>query len=64
MAETNKPLAEKCTGWDAPCNSEQAERRRQNTQYVDDERNWVVLCDACFEKCKKYWCEMLDDYYS
>jgi len=53
----------KCTGWDSPCESENATRRRTNTQYVDEERNFATLCDSCWIKCKKYWSDMWADYY-
>jgi hypothetical protein len=54
----------KCTGWSEPCDSEEATRRRQDTRYVDDERNFVTLCDRCFEECEKHWAEMWEEYYA
>jgi hypothetical protein len=36
------------------------ETRRSNTQYVDDERNWVTTCEKCFEIEEEMW----DEYYS
>jgi hypothetical protein len=52
---------ERCIG----CNKRKpdAHRRRQNTAYVDDERNWKVLCDKCQEDNDEYWNEMWKDYY-
>ena len=38
--------------------------RRQNTQYVDEEKNWVTCCRQQFEEIQSYWKERWDDYYS
>lgn len=46
------------------CNSEEAVRYRQRTQYVDEESNWVTLCDKCREENDAYWDDMWADYYS
>ena len=53
----------KCTGMGSPCERE-GKRRRQNTRYVDDERNWVVMCDECFDENERYWRDMWSDYYA
>lgn len=53
----------KCTGFFSQCDSEDATRRRQNTAYVNDESNWVELCDECFKECEEYWAGMWADYY-
>ena len=52
-----------CEGWSGSCESKQAKRRRQNTQYVDDKQNWVTLCDDCFKECEEHWRAMWDEYY-
>jgi hypothetical protein len=52
-----------CTGFSHPCENE-GKRRRQNTAYADDERNWVVLCDECFAENEEHWHEMWAEYYS
>lgn len=39
-------------------------RRRQRTSYVDDEKNWVTLCDACAEENDSYWRDMWAEYYA
>ena len=39
-------------------------RRRQNTAYVEDERNFVILCDDCNETNEAYWKEQWEDFYS
>lgn len=44
-------------------NSETVERRRQNTKYAQEERNWVVACEECFKEIEEYWAEMWEDYY-
>lgn len=41
-----------------------AQKRRQNTNYVDDELNWVVACDPCFDEIEAYWAERWADYYA
>ena len=41
-----------------------AKRRGQNTRYVDEERNYVTLCDDCMKLNHEYWKEMWADYYS
>lgn len=53
-----------CQGCEGPCKSNNAIRRRQNTKYVDDERNWVTLCDDCMEVNEAYWKERWADFYS
>jgi len=45
------------------CESPHAKRRRQNTRYVDDEMNWVVLCDECMAENDAHWEEMWRWYY-
>lgn len=51
-----------CTGMYQPC-GRIAKRRRQNTQYVDEESNWVIMCDECFAENEEYWAGMWADYY-
>jgi len=38
--------------------------RRRNTQYIDEEDNWVFMCDECFELELAYWQERWDEYYA
>jgi len=52
-----------CQGADSPC-FKYGKKRRQNTRYVDDSRNWVVLCDKCAAINAEYWADMWADYYS
>ena len=52
-----------CHGFDAPC-SHIGKIRRQNTQYVDDERNWVFLCNECNKRNEEYWADMWREYYA
>ena len=54
----------RCHGWEGPCESMDAKRRRQNTRYEDDAQNWVTLCDDCMEANDAYWDDMWADYYS
>ena len=39
-------------------------RRRQSTQYHDEESNYVTCCSDCFEEVEEYWAELWDEYYS
>ena len=39
-------------------------RRRQNTQYIQEESNWVTCCDECFEEVEEYWAERWAEYYN
>lgn len=52
-----------CQGVDGPC-SNIGKRRRRNTAYVDDEKNFVIMCDSCFELEQEYWKEMWAQYNS
>lgn len=40
------------------------ERYRQNTQYTNEESNWVLLCEECRELNDEYWDDMWKDYNS
>lgn len=46
------------------CEKKRAIRRRQNTAYVDDERNFATLCPECQDEADKYWKEEWDNYYN
>lgn len=37
--------------------------RRMNTQYADDEMNYVTSCSRCFEEGEEMWAEMWKEYY-
>ena len=37
---------------------------RMNTQYVEDERNYITLCPVCWDECNEYYSELWSDYYS
>lgn len=39
-------------------------RRRRNTRYVDDERNFVTTCLRCFHEEEAYWAERWAEYYA
>jgi hypothetical protein len=44
--------------------SESVERRRMRTEYVDDESNFIVCCQRCFDDdVVPYWDAMWDEYY-
>ncbi len=57
LLKTLLPKDVRCTGWYGPC-GKPAKRQRQNTQYVDDEFNWVTLCPECMDACDEYWAEI------
>jgi hypothetical protein len=46
-----------CQGVNGPCDNE-GKKRRQNTAYNDDERNWVVMCDECKKHNDEHWDDM------
>jgi len=46
------------------CGKNGAQRRRQNSAYVDDNKNFATLCDDCQEDANEYWQERWNDYYS
>jgi hypothetical protein len=45
------------------CEREDAVRYRQNTKFVDEERNWVTLCPLHEEENDEYWTDMWSQYY-
>jgi len=46
------------------CGKKGAKRRRQNTAYADDERNFATLCEKCQEEATEHWNNMWNDSYS
>lgn len=53
----------KCEGvYGFPCKSYNATRYRQNTQYHNDEDNFVTMCSECRKENDEYWAEMWRDY--
>jgi len=48
------------------CGEEKASvrRRRQRTQYVNDEENFAVFCDECQKEADEYWDERWAEYYA
>jgi hypothetical protein len=49
-----------CCGADGPC-FRIGTRRRQNTAYCDDERNWIIACPECFEAIEERWRDLWSD---
>lgn len=39
-------------------------RRRLNTQYADEEQNWVTCCKPQYEELFEYYKERWEDYYA
>lgn len=37
------------------CGKRGAEKRRQGSAYLDDEKNYVTECDRCFSITEEYW---------
>lgn len=61
---TKKKKKMKCEGWEGEkCNSNKAERYRMNTVYVEDEKNYRILCPDCQKACDAYWKEMWDELH-
>jgi hypothetical protein len=50
-----------CQGIDGPCYNH-ATVRRQNTTYNDDEKNWVRMCDTCFQTNQENWSIMWTEF--
>lgn len=46
------------------CGAKDATRTRQNTAYVDDDRNFAILCPPCQDEANKYWRDQWDEFYS
>lgn len=40
------------------------ERRRMNTQYNDDESNFIESCIECYAESVEYYAERWAEYYS
>jgi len=45
------------------CGKSPAKCRRQGSAYVDDEKNFAILCDECQEEAHEYWRERWQEYY-
>jgi hypothetical protein len=54
----------KCHGWEGPCKRVDAVKYRMNTRYVEDEKNYQILCPDCQKACDIHWADMWSDYYS
>lgn len=54
----------KCQGFSCECDSEEAEVYRMNTNYLEDSRNYMTLCECCQEESHEYWAEQWREYYS
>ncbi|AMS01147.1 Zn finger protein [Bacillus phage AR9] len=46
------------------CGNLGAKRRRTNTNYMDDGKNFVVECNNCFTLTEEYWEEQWEIYQS
>jgi hypothetical protein len=53
----------KCEGFSGPCGKYKAVRFRMNTNYIDRERNYRVLCPSCQQESGEFWDEQWSDYY-
>lgn len=53
-----------CQGWMKPCTNQNALRQRQNTSFVEEERNWVTLCPACMAANTEHWQSVWSELYS
>jgi len=41
----------------------QIAKRRRNTSYANDENNWQVSCEGCFEEDYARFQDLWDEYY-
>ena len=64
MDETTQETGIQCWGFEGLCESKNATRYRQNTQYVDEESNWVTLCPDCATANDEHWSDMWSEYYA
>ncbi len=39
-------------------------RRRKNTAYVDEKRNWMESCRECFQEAVEYYADLWQQYYA
>lgn len=46
------------------CKKDGARRRRQNTAYCEDERNYIIACDKCAEEINEHWDDQWAEYWS
>ena len=54
----------RCEGFSEPCGKYRAVRTLQNTRFVEEERNYKVLCPKCQQEADEYWAEMWRDYWA
>lgn len=40
------------------------EKRRLNTQYIDEKQNYMTSCKNCYDEAYVYYKEMWDDFYN
>jgi hypothetical protein len=40
-----------------------SKRRRLNTQYEEEDRNYLTSCDSCYRKTINYYNELWDTFY-
>lgn len=52
-----------CQGVDEPC-YKIGKKQRQNTAYIDDSLNWVVMCDECAKHNETLWEERWNELNS
>lgn len=43
---------------------EDIKKRRKNSAYVDDNRNYTVSCLSCYEETVEYYSDMWADFWS
>jgi len=56
-----KPSTTQCDFADCKC---PAEKRRQKTQYIDEDSNFSTLCKDHQKEVDEYWDDMWSGYYS
>lgn len=71
-AAAQAAIAECCPGCDSDLdtcgmcgeNKRDVLRRRRNTQYFNEESNWLTCCKECFDEDWAFYEELWADYYS
>jgi hypothetical protein len=58
--------AEETVGICLCCKQERKDvaRRRLNTAYVEDKRNWLSSCERCYEEAVEHYQNLWDDYWA
>lgn len=62
--DCTRNIPQQCPGYDCECEGKDATIKHQNTAYVQQCFNYILLCDFCMKQNEEYWKERWDEYYS